>query len=89
MSGNQPDDDWNDDNNLILRYTYDFMPKGIITRFIVAMHQRIHEQQYVWKSGVILSRDNTKAEVIENYGRREIKIRVEGQNRKELAHVGI
>ncbi len=34
FSDNQPEYDWNESQNLILRYAYpDFMPKGIITRF--------------------------------------------------------
>ena len=35
---NQPSYEWNDRDNLIMRYTYEFMPKGIITQFIVAVH---------------------------------------------------
>ncbi|NEP34707.1 COR domain-containing protein, partial [Moorena sp. SIO3B2] len=85
LSDNQPDYDWDPSHNLILRYTYpDFMPKGIITRLIVVMHQYIDQQQYVWKSGVILTKDNTKAEVIEYYGKREIKIRVTGRDKRGL-----
>ena len=85
LSDNQPEYDWDENQNLILRYAYpDFMPKGIITHFIVIMHQYIEQQKYVWKSGVILNKDNTKAEVIENYGKREIKIRVEGSNKKNF-----
>ena len=84
LNENQPEYDWNETNNLILRYTYEFMPKGIITQFIVAMHKIIFQQKYVWKSGVILEKDETKAEVIENYGKREIKIRVEGKSQKDL-----
>ncbi|NEO67644.1 MAG: GTPase, partial [Moorea sp. SIO4G2] len=68
----------------ILRYTYEFMPKGIITRFIVVIHKWIDQQQYVWKSGVILNKDNTKAEVIEYYEQREIKIRVTGRHKRDL-----
>ncbi|EGJ28818.1 MULTISPECIES: COR domain-containing protein [Moorena] len=85
LSDNQPYYDWNPSHNLILRYAYpDFMPKGIITRLIVVMHQYIDQQQYVWKSGVILTKDNTKAEVIEYYGKREIKIRVTGRDKRGL-----
>ncbi len=85
LSDNQPEYDWDESNNLILRYSYlDFMPQGIITRFIVVMHQYIDRQQYVWKSGVILNKDNTKAEVIEYYGKREIKIRIAGKYKREL-----
>jgi internalin A len=81
---NQPFYNWDETNNLILRYTYDFMLKGIITRLIVAMHQLIADQQYVWKSGVILQNNETLAEVIEYYNRREVKIRIAGKYRKEL-----
>ncbi|OLT60806.1 COR domain-containing protein [Moorena bouillonii] len=85
LSDNQPDYDWNPSHNLILRYAYpDFMPKGIITRLIVVMHQYIDQQQYVWKSGVIVTKDNTKAEVIEYYAKREIKIRVAGRDKRGL-----
>ncbi|MEH2421179.1 MAG: COR domain-containing protein [Nostoc sp.] len=64
LSANQPSYDWNQTNNLILRYTYEFMPKGIITQFIVDMHELINQQKCVYKSGVVLSKDQTKAEVI-------------------------
>ncbi|NEO36773.1 MAG: GTPase [Moorea sp. SIOASIH] len=81
---NQPEYDWDKSDNLILRYTYEFMPKGIITRFIVVMHNWIDQQQHVWRSGVILNKDNTKAEVIEYYEQREIKIRVTGRHKRDL-----
>lgn len=85
LTENQPHYDWDETDNLILRYTYEsFMPKGILTQFIVAMHKLIAEQQYVWKSGVVLDKDQTKAEIIEYYDKREIKVRVTGKNKKEL-----
>jgi GTPase SAR1 family protein len=87
LTQNQPEYDWNEENNLILRYTYEFMPKGILTRFIVATNQYIDEKRYVWRSGVILSKDETKAEVIEYYGKREIKIRVAGKYKRDLLNI--
>ena len=88
LSDNQPQYDWDKSSNLILRYTYtDFMPKGIVTRFIVAMHQYIEQQKYVWKSGVILVKESARAEVIEYYGKREIKIRVSGNNQRSLMNI--
>ncbi len=88
LNENQPQYPWNESNNLILRYTYpDFMPKGILTQTIVAMHKLIDQQQYVWKSGVILKQNETLAEVIENYGKREIKIRISGRNQRDLLTV--
>ncbi|MDJ0637124.1 MAG: COR domain-containing protein, partial [Xenococcaceae cyanobacterium MO_188.B29] len=86
LSDNQPDYNWDESNNLILRYTYPaFMPKGIISRFIVIMHQYIHSanhNQCVWKSGAVLKQNNTLAEVIEYYGKREIIIRVLGNDKR-------
>ena len=88
-----PNYDWDDADNLILRYEYDFMPKGIITRFIVEMHLLIYRPQsdlpkgrgdIVWRDGVILADNYAKAEVIENYHQREIRIRVSGNEKKSL-----
>jgi internalin A len=84
LSENQPQYQWDETDNLILRYTYEFMPKGIITQFIVAINTLIPSQDDVWKTGVILEKDGTKAEVVEYYGKREIKIRVAGKHNKEL-----
>lgn len=84
LTENQPHYDWEQTDNSILRYTYEFMPKGIITQFIVVMHTMIAEQSYVWRSGVILEREGTKAEIVEHYGKREIKIRIAGMYKNEL-----
>ncbi|MCP4348338.1 MAG: TIR domain-containing protein [Desulfobacterales bacterium] len=84
MTENQPTYNWNTENNLILRYVYKFMPKGIVTRFIVTMNHFIFSQKAVWKSGVILKKDHTLAEVIEYYDKREIRIRISGKYKKEL-----
>lgn len=78
---------WNRNNNLFVKYQYGFMPKGIITRFIVKMHYYIVDQHMAWREGVVLERQNTKAEIIETYGEKEIQIRVEGKNKKEFLAV--
>jgi len=83
LTENQPDYDWDEANNLVLRYTYEFMPKGILTQFIVAMHSLIADQNRVWKSGVVLEEDRTRVEVVEYYGKREIKIRIAGNYKKD------
>ncbi|MCA1620260.1 MAG: leucine-rich repeat domain-containing protein [Acidobacteria bacterium] len=89
LTENQPHYEWDEADNLLLRYIYEFMPKGIITQFIVAMHEMIagEGQGLVWRSGVIVEDGPTRAEVIEHYGRREIKIRVAGRRKKELMTV--
>ncbi|MBD2567292.1 COR domain-containing protein [Anabaena lutea] len=84
---NQPEYNWDRSHNLILRYKYEFMPKGILTRLIVETHPWIEEQKLAWRSGVILNQYQTRAEVIENYNQKEIKIRVVGSRKKELLTV--
>ncbi|HSS50925.1 MAG TPA: COR domain-containing protein [Thermoanaerobaculia bacterium] len=84
LSADQPDFPWEKADNLLLRYTYKFMPKGILTQFIVIMYTLIAEHGWVWKSGVVLSKDKTLAEVKEHYDQHEIRIRVAGKHRKDL-----
>jgi hypothetical protein len=60
------------------------MPKGILTRFIVEMHRWIENENCVWKTGVVLCRENVRAEVIELYHRKQIRIRVCGNRRRDL-----
>jgi Leucine-rich repeat (LRR) protein len=86
LTENQSDYRWDDKDNLVLRYTYEFMPKGILTQFIVAMH-RLIANDYVWKTGVVVTGDDTLGEVIEFYGKREIRIRITGKHKKELATI--
>ena len=99
LSPNQPEYDWDKTDNLLLRYTYEFMPKGILTRFIVEMHHWIEHQTCVWRTGVVLCKEDSdqkqnedsnessntaRAEVIELYHRKEIRIRVSGHRRRDL-----
>ena len=85
LSQNPPQYLWDNYNNLILHYRYKyFMPKGIISSFIVAMHKHIEQQRYVWKNGVILRKNKTRAEVIEYYSQQEIIIRVSGVEKRSL-----
>jgi internalin A len=80
--------DWDNDNNLIFKYNYDFLPKGIFPQIIVSMHNDIIDNYLVWKSGVVLEKNSAKAEIIEFYGKREITIRVCGEKfKKELMTV--
>jgi internalin A len=82
----QPKYSWNKLQNLIIRYKYDFMPKGILTRLIVETHPWIEEQKLVWKNGVVLNKDETRVSVIENYNQREIKVSVSGNRKKEVLY---
>jgi len=84
LSPVQPIYPWPSTANLVLRYKYDFMPKGIVTRVIVALHSRIADQTLVWRTGVILVREGTLAELIEDYARGTITLRIEGPDARGL-----
>ena len=47
-----PEYDWDMSNNLQFRYQYSFMPKGMLSRLIVKMHNYI-EDGLVWNEGVV------------------------------------
>ena len=84
LSPTRPAYEWEGHGGMILRYDYEFMPKGILTRFIVAVNHLIADQGLVWKSGVILEREGSRAEVIEDYPRRKITVRVSGGDLRVL-----
>jgi hypothetical protein len=72
-------------NDLQLRYKYPiFMPRGILSRAIVALHHRIEEQRLVWRTGVILRDQYARAELLELRSEGEIRIRVTGGNKRDL-----
>jgi internalin A len=49
--------------HLRFEYHYDFMPKGIMSRFICRMHELIHDELF-WKYGVVLAYEQSQAKVL-------------------------
>lgn len=85
LTEDPPNYDWDSSENLQLRYVYPvFMPRGILSRAIVKLHQRIETQRLVWRSGAILSDGYARAEVLELRGDQQIRIRVSGRNKRDL-----
>ena len=74
-----------DKDDLQLRYSYThFMPRGILSRVIVALHHRIEDQRLVWRTGVVLCDEFARAELLELRGEGEIHIRVSGRLKRNL-----
>ncbi len=85
LSSEQPSYPWDPTSGLVIRYEYVFLPKGIVTRFIVANHRLIAGGgKLVWKTGVVLERDSSRAEIIEEYSQRRIRVRVTGVDPRAL-----
>ena len=80
--------DWNASDDLLMSYEYQyvFMPKGIISHFIVRMNKYIHND-IQWKSGTILNIDGAVAEITTGFntgkGQRRLKIRIKGIEQKK------
>ena len=81
LSSERPDYEWYADNSLRFEYHYEFLPAGIITRFIVRNHLLIEGNLY-WKNGVILKCEGARARVVQETLNRKIRIAVEGENYK-------
>jgi internalin A len=87
LTENQPVYKWKEEENLLLRYSYQFMPKGILLQFIVVMNRAIatvNGRSLLWRSGVVLAKAGTAAEIIEHYGKREIHVRVTGHQARDV-----
>jgi GTPase SAR1 family protein len=89
LSPQKPEYDWDHKDNLQFRFQYPFMPKGIVSRLIVRMHENIH-QNTVWNEGVLFKKNGAMAQVIEQKtvkeGLKIIEIRLKGtpNSRKDL-----
>ncbi|MFN0175573.1 MAG: COR domain-containing protein [Saprospiraceae bacterium] len=67
---------------ITFKHKYEFMPAGLMSRFIARMARYVHSD-YVWRKGVTLRwDDNTYGEAIENPLEREITLQASGPERK-------
>ena len=84
----QPYDEWPHTGD-VLHFVYEFdkyMPPGIMSRLIVALHDYIEDHDLVWRNGVNLQiEDNTFAEITESLGAENaFKIKIVGSERLEM-----
>jgi internalin A len=70
-------------DNLHFQYHYDFMPEGIITRFISRMYYLIKDDHF-WKNGVELRFEDSTAVIVSDLLNRKMKISVTGSCKSEL-----
>jgi len=72
--------------NLRLHYTYEFMPAGIVTRFISRLHYLVRENHY-WNSGVELEFSGSRALVLGETTQKRIRVTVTGSDKTQLMGV--
>ena len=78
--------DWDYKNNLRFEYHYDFMPAGIMARFIVRTRNLIYDKTF-WKNGVIIQRENTRALITTDLYSRKLLIWINGNNASFLLEI--
>ena len=88
LSRDQPEFEWDDNNNLHFYYRYDFLPAGVMTRFIVLSHQDLEHRadgtNLCWREGAVLNWEDTRAFVKVKLIEKLIEIKISGKNKKEL-----
>jgi internalin A len=67
-------------SDLVLRYEYDVLPKGMVPRLMVRMNRYVRHPELAWRQGIIFEHRETKVLVNIPYGKREIHLRARGEN---------
>ena len=78
---------WGSSNDLVLRYRYEFMPKGMISRLTVRLHRFVPDPERAWATGVLFQRGGTAVLVEVLPKGQELELRAQGPERKELLSV--
>lgn len=79
--------DWAKAEDLVLRYKYEFLPKGVISRLTVRLHRFVRDPGRAWATGVLFERATTSvlAEILPSGN--EIELRARGPEHKALLSV--
>ncbi len=78
---------WGAAGDLTLRYRYEFLPHGMISRLTVRMHRFVREPEMAWVTGVLFERDHTAVLVELLANGSEIELRARGPEAKALLSV--
>ena len=75
---------WAKPEDLVLRYRYDFLPKGIISRLTVRLHRFVLNPEMPWVTGALFQSEATDVLVELMADGSEIELRARGPQRKSL-----
>jgi hypothetical protein len=88
LPSTEPEFEWDDTNALRFYYCYDFLPAGVMTRFIVRVHRdlefRPDGKQLCWREGAMVHWEKTLAFVKVKPMERLIEIKINGDKKREL-----
>ncbi|MBM3724894.1 MAG: hypothetical protein FJW40_05670 [Acidobacteria bacterium] len=79
--------DWQRDAGVVIRYRYQFLPRGTISRLIVRLNRFLNRDGMAWRTGVLFTQDRTEALVELLPQGNEIEIRAQGPDARALLTV--
>jgi small GTP-binding protein len=78
-------------HRLVFYYRYDFIPAGVMTRFIVLMHNLLavdnDDKSICWREGAVLFKDDTYAHIKQKNIDKLIEIQLFGRKKRELLSI--
>jgi small GTP-binding protein len=81
----------NKKENMCFYYSYDFLPAGIMTRFIVRVHENLVKKSdgtpLCWKEGALLVLENTHALVTVKTFEKQIEVKIAGEQKRRLLEI--
>ena len=80
-------ENWAKADDLILRYKFEFLPKGMISRLTVRLNRFVKDPEKAWVTGVLFEHGTTSALVEILSDGNHIELRARGVERKELLSV--
>jgi internalin A len=80
--------EWRPDESLNFQYSYPVLPPGVISRFIVRMHQHV-DRNRSWRSGTVLSMDGATILVRGDVEKNKAFIAVQGPVKQRKEHLAI
>ena len=75
---------WENPGDLMLRFEYDFLPKGLVNRLMVRQHRYVQNTTLAWRNGVFFETEGNQVLVEVPYSGSAIIFRARGPERKEL-----
>lgn len=78
---------WDAPSDLVVRYEYTFLPKGMVSRLMVRQHRFVQNTALAWRNGVLFEHAGAQVLVEAPYAESTIVFRARGAGPKELLTV--
>ncbi len=75
---------WPTASDLVVRYKYSFLPRGLVNRLMVRMHRFVKKLDWAWMTGAFFEHNGTQVLVEETESGNEIQLRGRGPEKEVL-----